>query len=35
MYEYRATVVSKAARACLQKGEAVRVRAMLAVPVKG
>ena len=35
MHEFRAIVVSKAARACLQKREAVRVRGMLAVPVKG
>ena len=35
MFECRATVVSKAARACLQKVEVVRVRAMSAVPVKG
>jgi hypothetical protein len=35
MFECRATVVSKAARACLQEGEAVRVGAMSAVPVKG
>jgi len=45
MHEYRATVVSRAARACLQKEQAVwakamlvvavGARAMLAVPVKG
>jgi hypothetical protein len=35
MCECRATVVSKAARTCLQKGEAVPVRAMSAVAVKG
>ncbi len=35
MFECRATVVSKAARACLQKVEAVGVRAMSAVTVKG
>ena len=34
MFECRATGVSKAARACLQKVEAVRVRAMLTVTVK-
>jgi len=30
MLECRATAVSKAARACLQKGQAVRAKAMLA-----
>jgi len=45
MHKNRATVVSRAARACLQKEQAVRAeaklvvtaaaRAMLAVPVKG
>ena len=33
MHEYRAIGVSKAARACLQKGEAVRAKAMLVVAV--
>ncbi len=35
MHESRATEVPKAARACPQRGEAVRAKAMLTVTVKG
>jgi hypothetical protein len=35
MFECTAIGVSKAARVCLQKGEAVRVKAMVVVTVKG